>query len=51
MSNAFDVRPFAIDDFMQRYWVETGDLKRITQRAAAKQLERNYSIKGPISEI
>ena len=50
MSNAFDVRPFAIDDFMQRYWVETGDLKRITQRAAAKQLERNYGIKGPISE-
>lgn len=51
MSNAFDMRPFAIDDFMQRYWVETGDLKRVATRHAGKQLERNYGISGFDAEV
>jgi len=47
MTNAFDKRPFSIDDFMQTYWVDTGDLQRISARSATKQLERNYNITGP----
>lgn len=51
MSNAFDMRPFAIGDFMRRYWVETGDLKRVATRHAGKQLERNYGISGFNAEV
>ena len=46
MTNAFDKRPFAISDFMQTYWVETGALRRVAKIAAARQLERNYYITG-----
>ena len=50
MTNAFDKRPFAIDDFMQTYWVDTGDLRRVAKIAAARQIERNYGMKGPVAQ-